>query len=157
MGAEYSTIRITATGSTRRDGIQWSWVDGTIEAPDFGDPTTTTVYSLCVYRNGGPFYSADLPPGFDFWKWTGAGFRYRNRGNADGIQKMKMRTGDGDAKINLKGKGVLFAAPDLPVDANPVVVQLVASGPAVTSCWSAHFENPYDTDSFTEFREREDQ
>jgi len=112
---------------------------------EFGDPTTTTAYTLCIYdeSSGTPrlALSATAPAGGTCgpkpcWAVTGNGFRYANRaGTPDGLQEivLKARLADGQASICVKGQGVNLK----PFVKDPsVIAQLKATNGA---CWEATY------------------
>ena len=127
------------------DLVVWKWIKGQeTTLADFGDPTTTDDYTLCVFDAGDPILNASVPAGgtcgsLPCWRPLGAsGFKYINRDRTpDGMLKVLLRSGaDGKAKIIVKGKGenLPFPASFLPLH-TPVSVQLQsASG----TCWETN-------------------
>jgi cysteine-rich repeat protein len=124
-----------------KDKLVFKWIKGeatTLE--DFGVPTGTTTYALCLYA-GTTAVSAVVPPSLSFWSPTGTkGFKYKDKtGSADGIQKILLKSGVADkAKTLVKGKGTDL--PDLPdgeLDL-PVIAQLVSDANAV--CYEGVFD-----------------
>jgi hypothetical protein len=138
----------------RNRKLQWKIPNGEqTDVADFGDPTTATGYTLCLY---GTFQSqsymlmaAAAPAGGTCktrpcWKsQPGIGFKYGDRlRTPDGLDKVALKAGSpGRAKILVKGKGEnLFTQFGLPLP--PVVAQLKASNGA---CW----ESVHSTGLFT--------
>lgn len=125
-----------------RDLLTWKWSKGSATTlTDYGSPTTTTPYELCVFDThaGVPerLLSTVIPPG-PAWSAFSRGFRYRDRaGSAGGISSIVLKTGvDGSASINLKAKGPSFTAPTLPLAADPRVIVQLLNGSA---CFEARY------------------
>ncbi len=138
-----------------KDSLSWKWSKGSATTlADFGDPTRTDGYALCVYSGGSSLaLTASAPAGGTCkngkpcWKASGAkGFKY---GDADltphGIQKLTLQAGDdGKAKIGLGGKGPLLHMPALDTLTFPLVVQLQG---AQGECWAATYASPLTQDA----------
>jgi hypothetical protein len=156
--------------SSRRK-LNWKWLKGAqTELSDFGDPTTTTSYALCVYDEVGGVPAStttfDIAPanlcGSDpCWKAKGErGFKYKNdAGNADGITSILMKSGqNGKAKVIVKGRGLNLALPapatltELLNQDTAVTVQLVNS---VNKCWTTEFISPALKNEVDLFRDKE--
>jgi hypothetical protein len=128
----------------------WKWTKGAVTAnAEFGDPTASTDYALCIYDTtaGTPSLAlaAMVPAGGTCggkacWKATKAGFEYANKdGSFDGITKVTLREGllPEKAKVSVQGKGVNLPLPALPLAQDPqVTVQLKNRTGA---CWTANF------------------
>jgi hypothetical protein len=121
---------------------------------DFGAPTTTTGYALCVYEGGpglaltaGALAGGTCKNGKPCWKASGTkGFKY---GDADltpqGAQKLTLQSGvDGKAKIGFAGKGPLLHMPALDTLTFPLVVQLQGTH---DECWAATYMSPLTQDA----------
>ncbi len=116
-----------------KDQLQWKWSKGAIVTPkaDYGTPTSTTEYRLCVYAGGSLVSRETIPAGGmcagkSCWKETKTGFIYKDKdATPDGITGLNLKEGlaPGKAKIGLKGKGANLDTPTLPL-ALPVIVQL---------------------------------
>jgi hypothetical protein len=144
-----ATFKVADKLQDRKDGFQWKWAKGagTLK-PDFGDPTTTTGYSLCVYDEiaGSPalVMGIDAPPAGTCnnrpcWSRTTSGWKYRSTTNPDGLQQLELKEGvDGRATIVAKGKGETLPLPTLPF-AQTVTVQLLNLD---GFCWDAEFSAP---------------
>jgi len=126
----------------RGDKLQWKWSRGArTTVADFGDPTTTSAYDLCVFDQEGGVdglaLETSIPPGQN-WARISQGFQYRDKLGADaGITAVTLKAGtDGTATIAVKGRGANLALPDLPFHQDGrVTVQLV--GP--NACWEARY------------------
>ncbi len=123
--------------------LRWSWASGdATRAVDFGDPTSATAYTLCIYREAGgastPVATMNIPAGRR-WSGTSQRFRYRDRdAQSDGIRQLRLRTNAaGRGSIALHGSG-----PRLPVDAltstadTPLRLQLTND---MGECWESRF------------------
>jgi hypothetical protein len=130
-----------------KDQLQWKWSKGSVTAKaDFGDPTTTTHYQLCIYDSTDLILSATIPAGGTCgtkpcWKSKPKGYDYKNKLAApDGIAQMKLQAGlvAGKAQIQVKGKGDLLDDPAFPI-AQPVTVQLFNTDGV---CWEATYSAP---------------
>ncbi len=137
--------------SDKRDIASWRWrSNGTIPLADFGNPLTTSSYSLCVYAGASPTLVMELRApaggvcagGKPCWKSRGAkGYRYRDLDKTpDGVTRLVLRTKPqhlADLVIRARGPNIPF--PALPL-AQPVLAQLVKSdGP---ECWQATYSPP---------------
>jgi len=145
---EAGAARLTLVERTSDEGdlVSWKWAKGPVTPNgEFGDPTTTTAYTLCIYdeSSGTPrlALSATAPAGGTCgpkpcWAVTRNGFRYANRaGTPDGLQEivLKARLADGQASICVKGQGVNLK----PFVKDPsVIAQLKATNGA---CWEATY------------------
>ena len=111
---------------------------------DFGDPTATTGYVLCVYDDDVLAMGVQIPADGTCgtkpcWKATSTkGFRYHDRTTTpDGTKAMSLRSGDaGKAKVRLRGSGEHLPVPPLPFAA-PVRVQLRRTDAPL--CWEAAY------------------
>jgi hypothetical protein len=133
-----------------KDSVSWKWSRGSATTlADFGDPTTTEGYVLCIY---------DAAPGVDFaasapaggackngkpcWKASGTkGFKYGNAElTPEGVQKLTLLSGaDGKAKIGFTGKGEPLRMPALDGLTFPLIVQLQGTH---GECWAATYALP---------------
>ncbi len=130
------------------DKLTWNWFRGTATAvSDFGDPLSTTTYTLCVFdeASGTPALvlshqasAAALCGTKPCWKEYAKSFRYTDKKLQNGpISSLLLRQGnDGKAKISLKAKGTQLSLPSLPLhQQNAVTVQL-SNG---TVCWEGRY------------------
>lgn len=125
-----------------RDRLAWTWRKGAATTlSDFGTPTSTTPYTLCLYDSvaGAPQrrLTRPIPPG-SRWKAATRGFRYRDStSSAGGIQSIVLTEGvAGRSSIQLRGKGQLLGLPGLPLTKQPsVIIQLLND----TTCWSSTY------------------
>ena len=143
-------IRRTADGSGNK--LAWRLGKGAAtSAGDFGDPTATTPYALCLFdtaANGSqPLMTAAVPADGmcgtkPCWKARGApagtkGYDYRDSAGASaGIRRVALRPGsDRQARVAVKGNGMTLSLPTLPRSGFRVQLQT----PDVGACWEADF------------------
>ena len=124
----------------------WRWGKGAATAKgDFGIPTETTGYELCIYDGTDTLLLGARAPKRDTcrinelrdcWQENAKGFRYVDRDlTADGLRQTSRAAGPtGKAQIVVKGRGNNLQAPLLSVMNLPVRVQLMNGGGA---CWEA--------------------
>lgn len=126
-----------------KDKLIWKWIKGQATSQEeFGVPTGTTQYALCIYS--GPAAPATYAVPGDAVKWSvlgDKGYKYTDTaGSADGITKIQLKGSTNDkSKCLVKGKGVNLK--DLALenldDNNLVVVQLVND--STTVCFESTF------------------
>ena len=112
---------------------------------DFGSPTTTTGYVLCLYDQSGLKMTAKAPAdrmcgSKPCWKAGTSGFKYKDKtGIPDGLTGLKLKAGAaGKAKIGVKGKGANLPVPMLPLT-TPLRVQLKRADTG--GCWDATYSS----------------
>ena len=145
-----------------KDRVAWVWAKGaaTLKS-DFGSPTTTTGYTLCVYDQSAaaqPIMRASIPAGGQCgkkpcWKQFKKGFTYRNKlRTPDGVATLMLRAGaNGKARIALAGKGVPLLMPSsLPGMTSPVTVQLISTD---GTCFDAVYSAPFKKQKPKQFRD----
>jgi hypothetical protein len=139
-----------------RDRLMWTWRKGTATSMlDFGSPTTTTPYALCLYDTVGGVpqrrLAKVLPPG-THWKQFTRGFRFRDQTLATGgIQSVVLTAGAaGHSSIQVRGKGQPLGLPGLPFAKQPnVIIQLMND----TTCWSSTHTTP-STNNIARFKSK---
>jgi hypothetical protein len=130
----------------KKDKLLWKWLKGAATlAAEFGDPLTTSGYTLCVYDASAstqPLILAMAPAGGTCagkpcWKAAKNGFKYRDTElTPDGLQFLLEKGGaTASAKIISRGKGANLGMPSLPLT-TPVTVQLVRNDDP-SLCWTA--------------------
>jgi YVTN family beta-propeller protein len=141
------TIVLAKTGSSpAKRKLVWKFLKGPATvATDFGAPTTTDDYELCLYGAGGTLLTgASAPAGGtcgnrDCWRDLGPrGYKYVDRdATPNGLQKLVLRAGDaGRSKVIAKGKGANLTLPALPIGGFPLTVQLQGEH---GECWQGSF------------------
>lgn len=130
-----------------KDRLQWKWGKGAETMPaDFGDPTTTAAYSLCLYDesvgstlvDGANVPAGGTCAGKPCWKAKGTtGFAYKDKlASRFGIAAIKLKAGvAGKAQLQVSGQGSALPTPGLPVVTLPLRLQLNGNG----HCWEAVF------------------
>ena len=153
--------RLNVTNRTPDDGdrLRWGWIGSIAPSDDFGDPTTTDDYAICIFDESGPNPSlvlrSHIPAGGTCdgrpcWQQRGAvpgrvTVTYKNRNaTPEGIAGVTLkRSGDPSdpvARIVVSGNGSLLA---LPAAVTPLPVPLrVQLGNAAGRCWAATFTTP---------------
>ncbi len=111
------------------DRFSWTWAKGeaTTQA-EFGDPTDTTDYALCIYQDGEISGASDFFADGD-WGEIKDGYKRKAtffaEGNKLGIESVKLKGGaDGKSKIVIRQKQYTAPQMHFPV-AVPLTVQLV--------------------------------
>ena len=140
------------------DKLLWKWINGEATvAADFGDPSATTTYTLCVYDETGGTpglkLTAVVPPG-GAWAPIGKGFKYKDpAATNDGIKIVLLKFGaSGKAKIAVKGHGANLATPALPLTQDQhVIVQLKNS---IGVCWEARYSSPATKNEAAQFKDK---
>ncbi len=147
-----ATITIKDSSSDNGDKIQWKWRGQ--QTLNFGTPTTTTNYALCVYDQASGarrlVVDASIPAGLR-WQSTSSGYKYSDSsGASSGVRAAKLRYGeDRRASINVVARGANTTLPPLALDQDTeVLVQLVTDAGL---CWEAHY-GTNKTNSTTLFR-----
>jgi hypothetical protein len=126
--------------------LQFKWGNGAATTlADFGFPTASTDYFLCVYDNDNLASHARIPAGGTCagkpcWSAKPTGFQYKDKDlTPHGISQVKLKAGvAGKAQIQVKGSRVNLLTPDLPF-VLPVRVQMQNS---LGTCWEASFSAP---------------
>jgi len=149
MLARHAPLMVRDQSDDRRDGLSWQWTAGAATTKaDFGDPLTTTGYTLSIYdaAHAQPVLRARIPAGGlcgtrkpkPCWKETSTGFRYDNTvATPDGILRLVLHEGQAKkARISVQGRGALLAPPALPLTPR-VKVQLERADGA---CWDADYD-----------------
>jgi endoglycosylceramidase len=166
VASNSGTFALTDATTDPKDRLTWSWVKGAATAvADFGDPTTTTSYRLCVYDETAAVPGLVLSTGIaaggtcdgkPCWRATRTGFRYRDPGAAaEGVRQVVLKAGAaGRSTVQARGKGGALALPGLPFAQSPkLTVQLRSStGP----CWEAAYSSPARRNRVGQFKDRAD-
>jgi hypothetical protein len=140
-------IRDQATDS--KDQILFKWLKGTSQLADFGDPLTTSAYTLCVFDANKMLASATAPAASacgtkPCWKLTGPtsarnGVLYNDPlRQSDGVKLVKGKAHDaGKARVLFKALGAGIPEIDLAGITYPVTVQVRTADAA---CWEQQFD-----------------
>ena len=151
-----ATLVLKNDPSPTRDQLTWKWKGAAeVGRGDFGDPTTSAAYALCVIDRpaGTPDAKLDASVvaggdcgGRPCWRTVKGGFRYADSSAAQhGIRAIQLKSGDaGRAKASVKAKGPNLAMPALGLS-TPVTARLVRIG--TPACWEASFGAPSRNDA----------
>jgi hypothetical protein len=143
-----SNLKLLAPDDAAKRKLFWSWREGTASSAQFGNPTATTIFALCLYDDGALVLPAIVAPEDvcgkkPCWKplKNGSGFTYgRAKNQANGIAAMKLQEGDGKARISVVGVGQNLGLPESIAQTSDVTVQLVRSDGA--DCFESVFTAP---------------
>jgi len=144
-----SSLLLKDSTDNHRDQLTWKWSKGAeTTLVDFGIPTSTTAYALCVYDSSAspqPLLVATVPASSARWTPTNKGFRYKDRAAAaSGVRAITLKEGEATrSSAALQAKGAALAMPALDLTL-PVTVQLRNSA---GSCWGASFTAARSNDS----------
>ncbi len=148
-------------GKTDRFAFAFGKGAQTLKA-EFGTPTTSTNYSLCVYGDMGGMTTvlvdftapgASLCNGKPCWKERKTGFWYGDRsGSRGGLKTLRLREGvDGKTKISANAGTANLSLPALPLNATSITAQVVSSD---GQCWGATFLPPFTKNLATGFKDK---
>ena len=142
-----AALKVKNLSPDKKDQMQWKWNKGDATTfADFGDPTTTTSFVICIYdssANPQPLSVNAAPAdgtckkGKPCWKVSTGAYKY-NDGllTPDGLQVGQMKEGlvNGTAKMQFKGKSINLVPPALPLTL-PVTVQVKDTANGI--CWES--------------------
>jgi CSLREA domain-containing protein len=139
-----SSLKVRASIDERNRAVRWVWQSANAGGADFGDPTSTTAYLLCIYNQDNlisetVFLPAGKCAGRDCWSAVGKnrGFRFRDRAGDGGSAltlSLKNRAGKVRIEVNSRGSSTLLPRAFAERQAG-LTVQIqnnAAEGPA---CW----------------------
>jgi len=148
-GAGKSKLLIKNKSDDGKDKVLFKWLKGEATTQgDFGDPTTTADYALCLYAGttSALIEQAAVPAGANWSPISTKGYKYKDPGgSADGVTRIILKGGaDGKAKAIVKGKGTNLPDfdGDLPIAPGdlPLVAQLRNNGNG--ECWEGAYLTP---------------
>ena len=134
-----ASLRLANQTDDTRDRLTWKWTRGP-EVIDFGQPDTSTGYTLCLFDGSSLIGENPIPAGSG-WSSSSKGWKLSRTQSipAGGITKGKLVYGGfGRSRISIQGRGPLLGLPGLPLTM-PVTVQLVSTSGA---CFRATFATP---------------
>ena len=128
--------------------VRWGWKDdsGLTTLADFGVPTGSTAYRLCLFADQSLLFAGDAPAGTGCgappcWVAKSTGFAFKSKGSVpSGIGALKLRAAGNKSKLTAKGSGPLVSF-SAPLDLPSVRAQLLAEDSS-TRCWEAGFDQP---------------
>jgi hypothetical protein len=123
----------------KQDRLVWRCIEeNPANPPDFGDPTSTTSYALCVYDGSRRVSAVELYGAQAKWgAIPDRGYKYRARKNPPGgIQSIFLKSGP-TRRVSLAVNGKGENLPDMTLGlAPPIKVQLISSE---GGCWESVF------------------
>ncbi len=132
-----------------KDSLSWKWRKGPeLALATLGDPTLSTLYTVCLYRGlgatGSILIEARAPAGAS-WRGFGAkGFKYKDAGlSPDGLKLLQLRPGlAGKARLKVKGKGPnLGLSSGLAFDPSATLALQLRN--STGACYGAGFSSPF--------------
>ena len=129
-----------------KDKLVWKWIKGQqTDQDDFGVPTGTTNYALCIYAGTVDTLIYDPEVSADPLLWkpiSDKGYKYKDPGGSDdGVTKVLLKGGaNGKAKTLMKGKGINLPDTTLGNLPFPVTAQLINSANSV--CFEGQYDLP---------------
>jgi cysteine-rich repeat protein len=134
------------SASDAQDKLLWTWGKGAATSKtDFGDPTVSTAYRLCVFRETSAkpalLFSGDVPPSATAWRAVQSGFIYDDgAGGHDGIRLMRLRDGGASkAKLSISGQGANLSDPALPLPLDTTGIRVQLTNESSDTCWESEF------------------
>lgn len=126
------------------DRLSWNWRGGPASPlSDFGDPTATDAYRLCVYQDGALVDSFPIAQGSGQWQEKNGRFAYDSDGTVGrGITSVRLRASveEGKARVGVSGAGPLLALSDPAALTGLLEVQLRNDRDV---CWGAVYSPPF--------------
>ncbi len=120
-------LKLNATDT--KDKLKWRFSSGPLlTQADFGNPTATASYALCIYDDGALAAALQVGPSGTLWIPVGSkGYKYTDpTGTSAGVTKMKLLGGTaGKSKLQVKGKGTNLPMPT-PVSGTRFFAQTIA-------------------------------
>jgi hypothetical protein len=160
--ARKSTLQITQKVPTKGNVLGWKWGAGSATTrADFGDPTATDSYALCLYESSTlraalSIAAAGTCDGKPCWRATRSGFTYRSKAaTADGLTQVTLRPGaNAKARIQVKGKGALLPFP--PIATLTTTLEMQLRNRTTGLCWGTTFVPPFDKVTATVLKDKAD-
>ena len=148
-----AAVQVVNRPLPEKNRLQWKYTPGaTTPKADFGNPTTTTSYTFCMWEEiaGDPRLAAsyEIPAGGTCgtrpcWSESSKGFKYVDKEQTPhGISGLTLKEGlaAGKTKILLQGKGANLPMPVLPFIQNPNVVMQLKNSDG--TCWETRYGMP---------------
>ena len=122
-------LQLKLNASDTKDKLKWRFSSGPLlTQSDFGNPTTTASYALCLYDDGALAAALQVGPSGTQWIPVGSkGYKFTDlTGTSAGVTKIKLLGGDlGKSKLQVKGKGTNLPMPT-PVSGTRFFAQTIA-------------------------------
>lgn len=162
-GARRGSLSLRAKpGVPAKNRLAWRWSKGPeVPRSDFGDPTTTESYHLCVYDGATLVLATRAQAGGvckrrPCWKSLRSGYVYGDpERTPTGVAALTLRSGAaGKGVLQLRAAGASLALPALETLDGPVLVQLKRGSGG--GCWSTTFTSPFSKRDTKTFRDVSD-
>jgi hypothetical protein len=131
-----STLVVKDDGASK---LSWSFAHGNVARvlADFGTPTTSTTYTLCLYDAGVRAGQAKIPPPGPAWRVSGAtSLKYKAQ---TGVTRVLLKAGTaGKPKVQVKGRALSF--PGLTPVSEPLSFQVQLVNDANGNCWADTYQ-----------------
>jgi hypothetical protein len=145
-----------------KDRLGWKWSAGAATAKaDYGDPTLSDGYDLCVYDAGALVAGFMAPAGGlcsnkPCWSSKTKSFAYKDKQlTPAGIEKIALKEGvAGKASIQVKGRGANLGMPPLAPFTGPIDVQLRRRDGGI--CFGTTFSAPFGKDDGVTLKDKAD-
>ena len=150
-----SSLQVRDLAGPDRDRLKWLWKGTPSSVTDFGDPTTSASYNLCVIdqTGGTPTFRMGWPTFTEGWSAASTGYKGKFSPETDlPFDKIKLNassSGRGKIKISARGE---YLWPNLPLTA-PVTIRFERLDG--DHCWEATFSTPEESNA-TSFKARSD-
>jgi uncharacterized delta-60 repeat protein len=137
-----SSLLVRDLAGYKRDRLKWLWKGSPSSVADFGDPTTSSSYTMCVLdqTGGSPTFRMGWPTFATGWSSTPNGYQGSFGPETDlPFDKIKLNaTPSGRGKIKISARGE-YLEPNLPLTA-PVTVRFERLDGG--HCWEATYSTP---------------
>ncbi len=145
LTAAKTNLLLKHNADDSKDKVSFKWLNGpALTQADFGQPTTTDAYSLCIYDDAGLVLESAVPAaamcGTDPC-WVAdktRGYKFKDRtASFGGIKKMSLRgSEDPKSQVRVDGAGVGLNDPPLPL-VEPVRAQVIRDDGGI--CFDSSF------------------
>jgi hypothetical protein len=117
----------------------------------FGEPPSSTAYTVCVYYDDALQATLAVPAG-TAWRAVpaGRGYTFSDPAAGAGTRKLRLRAGRAGAPelatLLLRGRGDALPDPALPIPANVGTVTVQVLNSANATCWGDAYTRPFAID-----------
>jgi hypothetical protein len=140
--AQKTLFSLKLRSDPTKDTLLWKWLKGTSTSQmEFGDPTDTADYALCMYGTLSSLLVAEtvIPAGTAAWSaLDSSGYKYNDpSGAVHSIERVLLKaSGENKSKVLIKGNGADLPPLSLPLT-SPLTVQLYNGRNGL--CWGANY------------------
>jgi hypothetical protein len=138
-GAAQKSLFLAKNLGAANDKLVWKWLKGVATTQtEFGDPTATTDYALCVYDGSGLLSQTVVSAGTNWSVLGTSGYTYKDpAASGPALDRVQLKgSDDNKSKVLVKNKGGTL--PGLPPSVTaPLTVQLFNGTTGL--CWGATF------------------